>query len=317
MLRKAAADSGFRPEPLEKVLRLLEILQRLDRHEVSTEQWVLKGGTALNLFYLDLPRLSIDVDVNFIGVAQVEALPRARELFERALAACCERSGCSVRRAPSEHAGGKFRLRFSSLLGGTQNLEVDVSYVARVPLLGVERRKLAPGVLAEENEAPCLSLAELAAGKFAALAARGAARDYFDALSVIRLDPALLDLPGFRLAFVCQAAASRKDFRSAAAPVPAPGPREIEQELMPLLRVERDGARVDPTSLADELGRELGPPLARLLRWSERERGFLDRFLGHGELNPSLLTEDPAMQTKIRMQPMLLWKQMHVRAWRR
>ncbi|MCG2795115.1 MAG: nucleotidyl transferase AbiEii/AbiGii toxin family protein [Actinomycetia bacterium] len=30
---------------------------------------VLKGGTALNLFYLDMPRLSVDIDLNYIGAA--------------------------------------------------------------------------------------------------------------------------------------------------------------------------------------------------------------------------------------------------------
>jgi len=28
---------------------------------------LLKGGTALNLFLLDLPRLSVDIDLNYIG----------------------------------------------------------------------------------------------------------------------------------------------------------------------------------------------------------------------------------------------------------
>jgi len=316
-LRETAARSGFRAEPLEKVLRLLEILERLDRHDISNGRWVLKGGTALNLFYLALPRLSIDIDVNFTGVEQAEDLPPARGSFERALAACCERAGCSIRRSPSEHAGGKFRLRFASLFGGTQNLEVDVSYVARVPLLAVERRRLASPELDSDCEAACLSLEELAAGKFAALTARGAARDYFDAVSVVRFDRTVLESPGFRVAFVCQAAASRKDFRTTAQPAPAPSPREVERELIPLLRVEGDGVRTDGTKLADDFARELGPVLNRLLRWSAKERTFLDRFLDRGEIEPDLLTEDPRMQMRIDKQPMLLWKQMHVRAHRK
>jgi predicted nucleotidyltransferase component of viral defense system len=74
-----STKSRFRPEPVEKVLRLIEILRRLDAHEISSGSWLLKGGTALNLFYLDLPRLSIDVDLNFIGVESLEALKGARE----------------------------------------------------------------------------------------------------------------------------------------------------------------------------------------------------------------------------------------------
>ena len=135
-----AGETGFRPDVVEKVLRLRGILDRVDGHPNTRGMWVLKGGTALNLFYLDVPRLSIDIDLNFTGVEGVEEMRRARPDFERGLNACCEREGCSVRRTPSEHAGGKFRLRFPSVLGGSQNLEVDVSYVARVPLLATERR---------------------------------------------------------------------------------------------------------------------------------------------------------------------------------
>ena len=78
-LRELAAATDFRPEALEKVHK---ILKRLDENELSHAQWVLKGGTALNLFYYDVPRLSVDIDINFVGVASVEELQQAREVFE-------------------------------------------------------------------------------------------------------------------------------------------------------------------------------------------------------------------------------------------
>ena len=156
-----AEETGFRPEVVEKVLRLSGILARLDRHEVARDVWLLKGGTALNLLYLDVPRLSVDIDVNYVGHEDVVGMRRARPEFERALVACCEREGCSVKRAPTEHAGGKFRLRYPSVLGGSQNLEVDVSYVARVPLFGsVHARVRFPP--ASDLRVPTLAIEELA-----------------------------------------------------------------------------------------------------------------------------------------------------------
>lgn len=50
---RIAAETGFRPEVVEKVLRLQGILDRLGRHELTTGTWALKGSTALNLLYLD------------------------------------------------------------------------------------------------------------------------------------------------------------------------------------------------------------------------------------------------------------------------
>jgi hypothetical protein len=56
---------------------------------------------------------------------------------------------------------------------------------------------------------------------------------------------------------------------------------------------------------------------ARLLAWSDRERAFLDRLLDHGEIAQELLTDDPAMQAAVREQPLLEWKALNVREFRR
>lgn len=309
---ETAAETGFRSEVVEKVLRLRGILNRLDGHPSSRGMWVLKGGTALNLVYLDVPRLSVDIDVNFVGAEDVEGMRRARPDFERGLTACCEREGCSVRRTPSEHAGGKFRLRFASVLGGSQNLEVDVSYVARVPLLGVERRptRFPPG---SEVEVPTLTLEELAAGKFTALLQRSAARDAFDAASLLEIAPDLLARPGFRMAFVCSVAASRHDCRSLEVPAAPLDGRVIARELEPMLRRTAEGGVPDCDELMEWIDGKLQPAREALLAWSQDERRFLDRLLDEGEIEPERLHPDPTVQERVRMQPMLRWKAQNVR----
>jgi hypothetical protein len=55
--------------------------------------------------------LPVDIDINYVGHGDLDAMRAARPAFEAALAACCEREDCVVRRSPTEHAGGKFRLR--------------------------------------------------------------------------------------------------------------------------------------------------------------------------------------------------------------
>jgi predicted nucleotidyltransferase component of viral defense system len=62
-----AAATGFRPDTLEKVIRLLDLLTQINQDNFLTDRLVLKGGTALNLFVFDMPRLSVDIDVNYIG----------------------------------------------------------------------------------------------------------------------------------------------------------------------------------------------------------------------------------------------------------
>ncbi|MDP2956003.1 MAG: nucleotidyl transferase AbiEii/AbiGii toxin family protein [Longimicrobiales bacterium] len=313
---RVAGLAGFRPEVVEKVLRLHGILDRLDRHEMTSGAWVLKGGTALNLVHLDVPRLSVDIDINYVGSPDVEGMQRARPDFERALEACCEREGCAVRRTPSEHAGGKFRLRYGSVLGGSQNLEVDVSYVARVPIWGAVRSamRFPPG---SALRVPTLTLEELAAGKFAALVQRSAARDAFDAVRLLELAPDLLRRIPFRVAFVCFVAASRFDARNLRRSRPLVSRIAIERDLQPLLRLESGIATPTRAQLGEWIEETAAPAIDLLLTWSAGERAFLDRLLDDGEIDAAALHDDLHVRERILRQPMLAWKAQHVREHRR
>jgi hypothetical protein len=313
---RVASDTGFRADIVEKVLRLHGVLSRLDQHEITHGTWLLKGGTALNLLHLDVPRLSVDIDLNYVGAEEVEAMRLARPEFERALASCCAREGCDVRRAPSEHAGGKFRLRYPSVLGGSQNLEVDVSYVARVPVWGsVRSRILFPPD--SDLQVPTLVIEELAAGKFAALVQRSAARDVFDAANLLSLMPDLVRRPMFRIAFVCLVAGSRSDPRRLERVDVVLSDRTIEQDLDPMLRRDRKGIHPTSHTLRDWIANTVGPAVGPLLSWSIRERRFLDGLLEEGKVIAEALHDDSDVQDRIRRQPMLAWKAQHLREHRR
>ena len=121
----AAGLSGFDPPMLEKVLHLINLLNMLNAHPYLKGKWVLKGGTALNLFLLDMPRLSVDIDLNYIGALDRETMIEDRPKIEQAARAVFSREGFTVRRVPTEHAGGKWILVYQSYAGRSGNLEVD------------------------------------------------------------------------------------------------------------------------------------------------------------------------------------------------
>jgi predicted nucleotidyltransferase component of viral defense system len=61
-LQRAAANGGFQMESYEKVHMLIDLLESMRAHPFLGQRMALKGGTALNLFVLDFPRLSVDID---------------------------------------------------------------------------------------------------------------------------------------------------------------------------------------------------------------------------------------------------------------
>lgn len=58
---------------------------------VAEEQWfALKGGTAINLFIRDMPRLSVDIDLTYLPVAGREDSLRAIDAAMKRIAARIE-----------------------------------------------------------------------------------------------------------------------------------------------------------------------------------------------------------------------------------
>src|SRR5699024_2429654 len=82
----------------------------------------------------DVPRLSVDIDVNYIGALDRETMLAERQPLERAIEAVASRLGLTLQRAPEAHAGGKWRLRYASVLGQGGTLELDINYLYRSPL---------------------------------------------------------------------------------------------------------------------------------------------------------------------------------------
>ena len=62
---RVAQQHGFVRDTFEKVLRLKEILCYLNEEEYLREHLLLKGGTAINLTVFNLPRLSVDIDMDY------------------------------------------------------------------------------------------------------------------------------------------------------------------------------------------------------------------------------------------------------------
>jgi len=314
-VQREAAAAGFRAEPMEKALRLLEVLEALRSHPFLKERIALKGGTALNLFVFDAPRLSVDIDLNYIGSADRETMLEERPKVEQAVQAVCGRLGITIRRAPVEHAGGKWRMAYDGASGRSGSLELDMSFMYRIPLWPPEMRDSRPLGTFSVTRIPVLDVHELAVGKLSALFSRNTCRDLFDAHNLfqnISFDPARL-----RLGFVVYGGASRRDWRAVKIEEITADPGDIEQQLVPMLRIDLAPGRTELESWSRKLVEESRGFLGTLLPFKPEEFEFLARLNEQGEIDVALLTDDAAMQETLRMHPGLLWKAQNVRQYNR
>lgn len=310
-LRAEGNATGFRLEILEKVIHLFNLLEGFNSHPFLRERLALKGGTALNLFVFNVPRLSVDIDLNYVGSPEREVMLTERSKVEEAVRAVCSREGFSIRRSPEDHAGGKWFLQYDSALGQGGNLHVDLNFMYRTPLWPIISKDSWSVGSYKARGISLVDIHELAAGKLTALLARHAGRDLFDAH--LLLTQGSLDPERLRLGFVVYGAMTRLDWRCVSVDRVSYEAGEIEKQLLPLLRKDSLAKFSEPSEMADRLVEETRQRLEMVLPFSSSESEFLNRLLDHGEIVGALLTRDESLVECINHHPLLKWKAQNVR----
>jgi len=306
-----AESVDFNANIVEKVIYLLNLLNAINSHPFLKGKLALKGGTALNLFVFNIPRLSIDIDLNYVGSDSRDSLLKNRPKIDKAIKAVFEREGFIVKRLPEEHAGGKWRLSYQSYTGQPGILEVDINFMFRIPLWKVERMDSYVFGNYQAVNIPVLDIHELAAGKLAALFARHQARDLYDTNLLLKSKD--LDIERLRVAFVIFGALNRKDWRTISLNDILFDSAELEKMLIPVLHKNAIPDKTKVKLFTQRLTKECLKQLSLILPFKKNELEFLDKVLDKGEIEPAVITDDIELQNRIKKHPMLLWKTLNVR----
>ncbi|MBS0358950.1 MAG: nucleotidyl transferase AbiEii/AbiGii toxin family protein [Proteobacteria bacterium] len=306
-LKKVAEEKGYRPEILEKVYRLLGLLEIFMAVPFLKERLVLKGGTAINLFCTQqLPRLSLDLDFNYVGSLDRETMRREKPEVERIMLDLCRLQGYELHRNSEAHAGGKMVLIYSSLLGTKGRLELDINYLYRSPLWETQWQYSADwprrvGVVV-------LDIHELAGGKLHALLDRHAARDLFDTHQLMTKWP--LDLAKLRVGFTVYAGMRKLSWEAMSTDKIFFDVKEIRNKLIPVLKRSMiPGTRSkDIQAWGEQLVSECKIAFQGLLPFNEQEKLFLTHLEEQGEIKPEFLSSDPILCERIKTHPLLKWR---------
>jgi predicted nucleotidyltransferase component of viral defense system len=144
----------------------------------------MKGGTAINLFLRDMPRLSVDIDVVYtpLQTSREEALQAIRHELE-AIADRVAKLGLTTHKIHSQALDDT-----KLLIDSTEaQVKVEVNVVFRGTVLPVARRSLnakTADMFSVEMELPVLAPAELYGSKLVAAMDRQHPRDLFDVLQM-------------------------------------------------------------------------------------------------------------------------------------
>lgn len=306
-----AEQNGFKPEFFEKIIILIDLLDTFWKHPFLKDRIVLKGGAAINLFLFDMPRLSVDIDLNYVGSFDRKIMQSERKQLDRSFQAIFKRKSLSVDRIPVEHAGGKWRMSFPSVLGKRSHIAVDTNFILRVPLWEPKEANSKNLGRYKASKVRILDEHELIAGKLSALFSRGAARDLFDAHKLLSQDG--LNQEALRIAFIVYGGFSRKDWRTISVDDLTIDSNDLYNQLLPLLNEQSIQTSQNLYEWAKLLLENCRERLEIVLPFKANELEFLELLLEKGEIRPELLTENEDLKRKISLHPALKWKAVNVR----
>jgi predicted nucleotidyltransferase component of viral defense system len=159
--------------------RQVALLIRLLPLIAEEKCFALKGGTAINLFIRDMPRLSVDIDLTYVPVQpRAESLAAIDVAFGRIIDRI-EKSIAGAQITETRTEGARTRLLVRA--EGVQ-IKIEVTPVLRGCVYQPELRSVTEAVEDDFGfaEMPVASFADLYAGKLVAALDRQHPRDFFD-----------------------------------------------------------------------------------------------------------------------------------------
>jgi len=158
--------------------RQVTLLVRTLPYVANESCFALKGGTAINLFIRNFPRLSVDIDLAYIPLESREvALPKVREALSR-IATNLE-THTAISAVLQTNNSDEMRIIVTT---DDAQIKIEVSPVARGTLYPPQERDVVEAVEDEFGFAaiPVVSLPDLYGGKLCAALDRQHPRDFYD-----------------------------------------------------------------------------------------------------------------------------------------
>ncbi len=199
------------------------LLTRVAPLVLGDDTFAIKGGTAINMFVRDMPRLSVDLDLVFPDhtLSRKQALKRINEAIRQSVARL-KKQGFQTH-APVSADAGETKLLVRQ---AATEVKIEVNFVMRGTVNPVRMASLtqnARDTLQADLEIPVVSLEDVYGGKLVAAMDRQHPRDLFDVMQLFAHEGITA---GIRRAFVVYLASHNRPVHE----VLFPSLRDIRRE---------------------------------------------------------------------------------------
>lgn len=140
-LAQLATQTHFLRDNLEKVLRLTDVLQFIASNPKLNDCLVLKGGTAINLTVFDMPRLSVDIDLDYHNDCTREEMLQARTVINAEMQAYMASQGYMLSPdTKNPHSLDSWVFFYQNAAGNRDNIKIEINYSMRQHIFAPEWR---------------------------------------------------------------------------------------------------------------------------------------------------------------------------------
>ena len=308
-LGRKASELGFARDAFEKMSRLTVILQYIHSNEDLTACLALKGGTAINLTFFNLPRLSVDIDFDFDTNLSKEKTSEKREHIRGVIERYMANEGYALKdKSKKTHALDSFVYGYTNAAGNSDNIKIEINYILRSHILSSAEVMTRTDDVFPNFAVRTLAPAEISASKIVALTQRGAARDLYDlnniVLSGMFKDKELSLLRKcavFYLALTGDGGSQGLDLTN----MNKITENKVHTDLRQMIR---QSERFNLQAAKDCVSKFLLDEFAL----KDNENEFLKRFKV-GNYKPQLLFDDAEIIKRIESHPMAMWRLRNIR----
>ncbi len=304
LLGRMAKQYGFVRDTLEKVIRLKEILTYFNTESYLREHLALKGGTAINLTIFNLPRLSVDIDLDFTPNLQLQDMSEERQKITQLIQRYMKEEGYQLSDTSRySHSLDALMFYYQNAGGNRDNIKIEINYSLRAHIFEPKEREIVTDIFEERVKIRSLQAMEIFAAKTNALLNRAAARDLYDFNNMVKYD--LFDETEYELLRKCiifyasiSAEKINRIFDTSA--IDNLSFTNIRRDLFPVLRKKDHFALEERKESAKAF-------IHKLMVLTATENEYLEWF-EKGEYKPELLFDDADILKNIKNHPMVLWK---------
>lgn len=302
-LEQYSEETGFLKHYIEKVIRLLDVLDYLFNKSDFKDKVILKGGTAINLAFTNLKRLSVDIDLDYVGSLDKDETLKDRKILEDEL----DKYMASEKYEISSKSRSSFALfsriyKYQNAFGNNDTIKVDINFMDRTHLYATVLSEVTYFDKTVVIRTPAIE--ELFGMKINALIDRSKPRDLYDSLFIVeninRFD---VDMLRKSVVFYLSLNNTFKIDNSSFERIKTISQQSIKTELQPVLK---KSVKFD----LKEAQEKVIDCLSNLLSLDRKESLYLEEF-SKGNYDPSLLFDDSVV-IRAEKHPMAKWRALNI-----